>query len=68
MECKWSYREIADSSRTGDTAIFDSLDIQLEELSKGELFNTNEENGYEKKDEDMLEEVMLPQNFTLKVL
>lgn len=37
IEYKWSYREITDSSRNGNTAIFDSLDIQLEELSKGEL-------------------------------
>lgn len=40
----------------------------MEELCKGELFNINEENDCDEKNEDMPEEMMLPKNCTLKKL
>ena len=40
--------------------------MQPKELSEGELININDESGFDKKDEDVPEELMLANNFNIK--
>lgn len=50
--------EIVDCGSIDTDAIWDILDMQLEERGEGNIININEENGCDRKDEDVLEEVM----------
>lgn len=47
------------------TTVWETLGVQWQGFSKGEL-NINDDSGYNEKDEDVHEEVMLAKNVSLK--
>ena len=57
-----SIDEIGDHENIGPAIVWEALDMQLEELNKGNKW----ESASVKKDNDLTEEVMSIENFTLK--
>ena len=57
-----SIDEIGDHENIGPAVVWEALDMQLEELNKGNKW----ESASVKKDNDLTEEVMSIENFTLK--
>ena len=58
--------EIADHGIVDRAIIWETQDIQPKELSEGELININKESGFDKKDENVSEEMKLANNFNIK--
>lgn len=58
--------EVADHGIVDRETICETKDTQPKGLSEGELININDESGFDKKDEDVPEEVMLANNFNIK--
>lgn len=59
---------LANYGNVDTTTVWETLDVQSEELHDGELTDINEESSCDEKDEDISEEVMLAKNFTLEEL
>lgn len=58
--------EIADHGIVDRAIVWETQDIQPKELSEGELININKESGFDKKDENVSEEMKLANNFNIK--
>ena len=58
--------EIADHGIFDRETIWETKDTEPKEVSEGELININYESGFDKKDDDVPEEVILANNFNIK--
>lgn len=61
---KWS----CNSGNVDTAAIWKTRDVEPEELGEGKLIDTDEECSCDKKNRNVLEEVMLSKIFTFRVL